>query len=727
MFYRTKSIKNLINRNCKSKYKTRNYRSDFKFRNIENKFASNHGSHTIESLGHGKYLVWGAVVGAAVSIALPFISRPTAFAAETEEESNNEGIKHSDSFQNQILAKIKSALSFDPILLQEAVDNLWSFILNSKDDIAAEPLDLRNLLSHGRIDEAIANLSLLIEKDRGSKVLYKYMALSYILKEKYDEALYFLNEAIWVDNLDADLYYHKGNILQKKGDISGAIVCFEKAFLLNPNLTDAKELSHNILKTSGFDINHYLYNYLLGVVNYDLGRYDDAIFYYEKALLSNPDHIESLYNLDLIRKIKMNKYTTPVPSKLLPIVTIYEYAAMSEAAYSDSKSVVPSSWEILTTSNTEVDVNGNFSRDGFFSCAYVNHNKKHVVLAIQGTKATEDLISSSHLVFNQLDRQWICAKKFAERVINRVKNDPSLKDYEITFTGHSLGAAQAEFLSYLFDIKAVTFESPGSLEIIHSYNGGKYIDPSKIKSIGYLSRPNIINTAKTHVGKVYRIYTPLPSKSIKAENAELLLQKLDSFKKLANMLSLYGIKFLENTFGNEVLKMITESELMINETEHWHSMINICQAFRHEYDIGYQPILAEVVKWPLIDHFYLYWRITRECNKGDPDLSILGEINKEALSVANYEVKPVSRVVKTSELTKDELQFLKDYKRNPTQYSPYLNEIERNILDLCDVGYYEININSGISIVHWKDFISKKTKDLKPITKKNSYQLVHIY
>jgi len=198
---------------------------------------------------------------------------------------------------------------------------------------------------------------------------------------------------------------------------------------------------------------------------------------------------------------------TKVSPSQLNIPTHYEYAVMAEAAYSTTTAAVPKGWSLWCTSTDETDDDGHFSRDGFLAKAFINHSKKAVVIAAKGTHSAEDIITDILFGFNNFDRQFICALKFAERILEKMAADEKLRGYELSFTGHSLGAAEAEYLAYKLKKKAVTFESPGSVEIIARLEGlsPTAIDTSKTDVICYLTRPNFINTAKTHLGQLVRI------------------------------------------------------------------------------------------------------------------------------------------------------------------------------------------------------------------------------
>lgn len=102
-----------------------------------------------------------------------------------------------------------------------------------------------------------------------------------------------------------------------------------------------------------------------------------------------------------------------------------------------------------------------------------------------------------------------CESKENEGSIQSLKSSLSelinFYNYDLKIVGHSLGGVLAELCSVSCNLKCVTFDSPGSKEILDQ------IDKYKNKRrdiITFLSAPNIINTLNNHSGKIYRIKIP---------------------------------------------------------------------------------------------------------------------------------------------------------------------------------------------------------------------------
>jgi hypothetical protein len=113
-------------------------------------------------------------------------------------------------------------------------------------------------------------------------------------------------------------------------------------------------------------------------------------------------------------------------------------------------------------------------------------------------------------------QQFVVAQEFTDKIPRQMDRKRIL-----WHTGHSLGGAIAEFLvanETLFKQHslsfAVTFDSPGIMEILEEYHHRSKIEQSLPRSdefpvICYLSVPNIVNTMGTHISLVLRL-SPAP-------------------------------------------------------------------------------------------------------------------------------------------------------------------------------------------------------------------------
>jgi hypothetical protein len=97
------------------------------------------------------------------------------------------------------------------------------------------------------------------------------------------------------------------------------------------------------------------------------------------------------------------------------------------------------------------------------------------------------------------------------------------KEYSLSFTGHSLGSYLAELSVYYChqdldypNVKAVTFDGPGSYEMMELLSGSEVIGSDTNFNIldfditCYVNAPNIVNCSNTHAKRVYRLFPKLP-------------------------------------------------------------------------------------------------------------------------------------------------------------------------------------------------------------------------
>lgn len=169
-----------------------------------------------------------------------------------------------------------------------------------------------------------------------------------------------------------------------------------------------------------------------------------------------------------------------------------------------------------------------FQEKGYKSIIYVNDHRKQAILAFQGIKidildffdrdsnVLESVIYSS-LANKQIASQTYFAFLHTKIAIDLCKNEKY--NYSLSFTGYSFGAwlaEQAVFFSHrdaeYYNVKAVTFDSPGSFDYLKRFESNIYstktkFDLATLDISTYLTAPNFINTCNVHIGKVYRIFT----------------------------------------------------------------------------------------------------------------------------------------------------------------------------------------------------------------------------
>ena len=165
----------------------------------------------------------------------------------------------------------------------------------------------------------------------------------------------------------------------------------------------------------------------------------------------------------------------------------------------------------------------------YVSILYKNESKRQLVLAFRGIKLeVSDWFAGDskfeNLVYGTLANEVSSYSYYAYQHSKVAYEMSKSLNYNLSFTGYSFGAWLAEQSVYYCyknhvndekrNVRAVTFDSPGSWEITQQLAGfnirnretdknelGKFLD---IKT--FLFSPNFMNTSKEHIGRIYRVF-----------------------------------------------------------------------------------------------------------------------------------------------------------------------------------------------------------------------------
>jgi tetratricopeptide (TPR) repeat protein len=206
------------------------------------------------------------------------------------------------------------------------------------------------------------------------------------------------------------------------------------------------------------------------------------------------------------------------------------------------------------------------NNSGYYGVIYVNDKDKQVVLAHRGTKFDEvgsKLFTKDSplktdikgILEGQIVPQQAQAYEATKQASDYIK-EVDHKDFQLSITGHSLGAWLAEQSVYFCRndfghprIKAVTFDSPGTREMMVKFNE-PYVqnkelqhksDPNNLDIVTYLSSPNIINSCSKHVGTIYRVFPEIPK-------PEWVNKILSGFSKVPLLSNWTSQKIKDNEF-----------------------------------------------------------------------------------------------------------------------------------------------------------------------------------
>lgn len=224
------------------------------------------------------------------------------------------------------------------------------------------------------------------------------------------------------------------------------------------------------------------------------------------------------------------------------IPSYYEYALMSQYAYLKNPRPTASAVVILSRDYDGplgllnagkapaqqwkvIDFPYGLHESGYVGCVFFNLARKQIVVAHAGTLPERfptlraDAIGvvgadADPLLIDSILKVHGDAESFAKKIE---------RGYRLSFTGHSLGGFLAEMSVYACHrgygvdyshASAVTFDSPGSLEVMQAWEShiNKHkIDLQALNVVSFLSSPNLVNTLHSHPGTVYRLIHDYPA------------------------------------------------------------------------------------------------------------------------------------------------------------------------------------------------------------------------
>ncbi|KAJ6239611.1 tpr repeat containing protein [Anaeramoeba flamelloides] len=172
----------------------------------------------------------------------------------------------------------------------------------------------------------------------------------------------------------------------------------------------------------------------------------------------------------------------------------YEYSLFSFLSYLKCPEQDEKYWPTLAKKGWVIYTRHSYNGpNGILCLAFLNEQTRQVVISIRGSVSTgnkEMLQVLKEIVRNQITKGIKEVESFVLQVLEKLKNEKiinvsqSLNDYQLSFTGHSLGAWISEVTSYNFKQIhfpiAVTFDSPGCFSMLKSLSTS--YDPfSKVK------------------------------------------------------------------------------------------------------------------------------------------------------------------------------------------------------------------------------------------------------
>ncbi len=163
---------------------------------------------------------------------------------------------------------------------------------------------------------------------------------------------------------------------------------------------------------------------------------------------------------------------------------------------------------------------------GYYGVLYENPKTHNFVLATRGTKSSvldvlKRLFETNNVIKTDIEEILGGQIVVGQQAQNYKSTEYAIKkaareNYRLSFTGHSLGGWLAElgvfycrtfFSEHKVDIKAVTFDSPGTAPMMEKLNSN-ILNRAKtlledLPIVTYLASPNPVNCCNRHVGKVF--------------------------------------------------------------------------------------------------------------------------------------------------------------------------------------------------------------------------------
>ena len=278
--------------------------------------------------------------------------------------------------------------------------------------------------------------------------------------------------------------------------------------------------------------------------------------------------------------------------ELSPYVCVLACQSAYAHSYDTAKNklmLFSSDWEEFE--NTDSSVNNHDYR----GVAYINHQQKHVLIAHRGTEP-DHLLTWANTNFPLVgdakipESYFRGACDFSRRVREKVERQFSSLVYNFVETGHSLGGMYAALNSYVFNSRAISFDSPALGHILHDSEKCRELSGDKQKRLepylytNYVTAPDLVNTAgKMQYGTWIRLYT--------------LFQR-ETQATVNNFSNLWGVT---SFFKTVALQPFQYSTIL-------HSIAEMVAAFDPKLGVPY--LQSQILSWPHGSYDYFWWQIS---------------------------------------------------------------------------------------------------------------------
>lgn len=163
----------------------------------------------------------------------------------------------------------------------------------------------QTLLRSDRPDEALEPLLQVVELNKDNpfrrtleqlEAVYYDLGIIYTQKRDYQQATFYLGEALDINPVDADAWYMLGHAQQLSGELEIALYSYEQATLFVPDFVEAYEGLAEIYRQMEDEGGE---RYAKGMIRLAAGSFDRAVSELRKAAAAMPDKAEVHQGLGL--------------------------------------------------------------------------------------------------------------------------------------------------------------------------------------------------------------------------------------------------------------------------------------------------------------------------------------------------------------------------------------------------------------------------------------------
>ena len=237
-------------------------------------------------------------------------------------------------------------------------------------------------------------------------------------------------------------------------------------------------------------------------------------------VIFKPEHYQcsSKLKIEIENQLEKNNITHKnfIADKILCSLTRITFNWHGNPYSEEYNSDLKQDWKRLEAEGWKMEKE--FKQSQGNSILFLNHRLRQAVVSFQGIKiAQKDFFDVNRV--NQAMVDSMLDSALAIRILKETFELIGSLNYFISFTGYAFGSLLAEqsvLLSRklkpeLINVQCVTFDSPGSLELLayvcRDFNISATLNDLKaLNIVTYISTPNFVNSFGSHVGQIKYLY-----------------------------------------------------------------------------------------------------------------------------------------------------------------------------------------------------------------------------